>query len=136
MDRLRRFMVALDRSDMDTYLIKAASVFASNYEDATFYFFYVSPSLEIPPKVHEKYPDLIAPMDESIEANVRADIASIFNNISADIQVDVREGNPTDQILKYASEKEIDMMLLGKKPLNEGSGHHKDKIVNAASCST
>ena len=58
MDRLRRFMVALDRSDMDTYLIKAAAVFASNYQDATFYFFYVSPSLEIPPKVHEKYPDL------------------------------------------------------------------------------
>lgn len=134
MDRLRRFLVALDRSDMDDYLIKAASVFADNHPDAQFYFFNVSPMLEIPVKVHEQYPDLIGPIDEAIGENIKADVKSQFNDLAA-VHIDVREGNPTDQILKFASEKDIDLMILGQKPRNEGSGHHKDKIVNASSCS-
>lgn len=135
MDRFRRFLVALDRSDMDSHLIKAALVFAKDNPGASFYFFHASPSLEIPEKVREQYPDLIAPIDETIEANIQMDVDEIFNGADVEIHIDVREGNPSDQILKYASEKEINLIILGKKPHSEGSGHHKDKIVNNASAS-
>jgi nucleotide-binding universal stress UspA family protein len=127
-------MVALDRSDADIALIKAAKVLASNNADTTIYFFHVLKSLEVPPEIYENYPNL-APIDEAIEANIQADIDSVFGDLEVTTQIDVREGNPTEKILKWINEKDIDLLLMAKKPLHEGSGHHKDKIVNAAHCS-
>ena len=135
MNNYDRLMVCLDRSDADVALLKAAKVFATQNEGLTIYFFHVIKSLEVPREIHEDYPDLLAPLDESIEANIQADIDSVFGDLNPTIHIDVREGNPTDKILKWINDKDIDVLMMGKKPLHEGSGHHKDKIINAAHCS-
>ena len=128
-------MVCLDQSEVDETLIKAASLFARSANAENIYFFHVVKSLELPDLVHEKYPDLIAPVDETIERDIKKRIDDNTGDLDVEISVDIREGNVTDQILKWASEKDIDLILLGKKPNDVGSGHHSDKIVNLAHCS-
>lgn len=134
MNKYPRIMVCLDRSDADMALIKAAKVLASNNDGPVIYFFHVLKSLEVPNEIYENYPNL-APIDESIEANIQADIDGVFGDFEVTTHIDIREGNPTEKILKWINEKDIDLLLMAKKPLQEGSGHHKDKIVNSAHCS-
>ena len=128
-------MVCLDQSEADTALITVAKNFAQSPDALNIYFFTVVQSLELPQAVHEQYPDLIAPIDETIEKTIWDTINSVFKGLEIEISVDVREGNVTDQILKWSSEKDIDLILLGSKPIESGSGHHREKVVNAAHCS-
>lgn len=128
-------MVCLDQSEADTALITAAKNFAQSPDALNIYFFTVVQSLELPQAVHEQYPDLIAPIDETIEKSIWDTLDSVFKGIEIDISVDVREGNVTDQILKWSSEKDMDLILMGSKPIESGSGHHREKVVNAAHCS-
>ena len=135
MYKYRRLMVCLDQSEADEALINAAKNFSQSPDALNIYFFTVVQSLELPRAVHEQYPDLIAPIDETIEKAIWNSVNEVFKGIEIDISVDVREGNVTDQILKWSSEKDIDLILLGEKPFESGSGHHKDKVINAAHCS-
>jgi nucleotide-binding universal stress UspA family protein len=135
MYKYKRLLVCLDRSETDKALYKAAKLFAQTRNAQSIYFLHVAKSLELPTGIHEKYPDLIAPIDETIEHDIRMTIDDFTRDAEIDISVDIREGNVTDQILKWSSEKDIDLILLGKKPHDIGSGHHSDKVVNAAHCS-
>jgi hypothetical protein len=65
MEGIKRVLVALDLTEMDETLIRYIARLSNEIELEQVYFFNVMKSLEIPEKIIEKYPNLIAPMDET-----------------------------------------------------------------------
>lgn len=135
MYKFKRLLVCLDQSDMDDTLIKAAAEYATFGRADNIYFVTVVKSLELPPSVNKKYPDLFLPIDEKIEQNMHESIKNIFDDINCDFHFDVLEGDPTHQIIHWAQVKDIDLIILGKKQYHIGKGITSRNIVNIVHCS-
>lgn len=133
LSKFQRMMVCLDLSDMDQHLIKYASMIAKVFEINSVYFLHVAESFELPEEIQEKYPDLIAPLDETLIHEIKGNLAKDFTNPgNCDVQVNVVTGNKTDEVLKMAKVKVVDLMLLGRKKSVTGTGLNSRKIAKSA----
>jgi len=133
---LKRILVCLDLTEMDDQLIKAAASFANHLSGSNFYFLHIVKSLELPPDLLEKYPDLIAPVDENVKRIVQERLELNFKNLSEfEYSIDVVEGSTTDVILRWSKIKEVDLIIMGRKLKENGSGVLPDKVVKLCHCS-
>jgi nucleotide-binding universal stress UspA family protein len=131
-----RAMIGLDLTEMDDILIKKTAVFAKFLGIEKCYFVHVAKNLEIPKEITEKYPDLIAPTDESIEAIVQNKLKEF--NFPSDIETEVfvDEGShPLDSFLRWAKIKDVDLILMGRKETLPGHGVLADGVAKKAPCS-
>jgi nucleotide-binding universal stress UspA family protein len=100
------------------------------------YFVHVTKTLEWPPEIIEKYPDCLAPMDENLEHMVKEQMSKYLSkNLVSHSEILVLEGNPEENLLKQVKIKEIDLLVMGKKSIKNGSGHIAKKMANLAQCS-
>ena len=136
MYNLTRVLICLDLTDVDDQLIKAAASVANHLDGKEFHFLHVVKSLELPKKVEKKYPDLIAPVDENVRHLIEDKLEKHFKvPAETEYTIDVVEGNTTDIILKASKSKEVDLIIMGKKVIDSGSGMLPEKIVKLCHCS-
>lgn len=120
---LKKIMVCLDLSEMDETLIRFTSFIARVMNSDRIYFMHVAQSLDMPKEVRTKYPDLFAPVDEAISKSIEAKVKQFFRSPEdCTTEIEVREGNPVDKIIKTARQKDVDLIILGKKVGMEGEG--------------
>ncbi len=134
METIKRVLVGLDMTEMDEYIIKYTSFLSDLLELDKIYFFHVSPSLSIPERLTEKYPDLLAPADESLVDLVEDKIDQFYTG-SAEVSIEIREGNARDKILRWSDIKEIDLIIVGKKNELKGSGLLPNHLAKVGHCS-
>jgi nucleotide-binding universal stress UspA family protein len=133
LSKFQRMMVCLDLTEMDQHLIKYAAMIAKVFEINSVYFLHVAESFELPLEIQEKYPDLIAPLDETLVHEIKGSLAKDFVNPGGcDVQVSVVAGNKTDEVLKMAKVKVVDLMILGRKKKVTGTGLNSKKIAKSA----
>ncbi|MFT6969523.1 MAG: nucleotide-binding universal stress UspA family protein [Roseivirga sp.] len=133
LSKFQRLMVCLDLTKMDQHLIKYASMIAKVFEINSVYFLHVAESFEIPKEIQEKYPDLMAPLDEAIEHEIKNTLKEGFSTPKGcDVRISVAAGNKTDEVLKMAKIKSIDLMILGRKKEITGTGLNSKKIAKSA----
>lgn len=136
MEGIKRVLVALDLTEMDETLIGYIARLSNQIELEQVYFFNVMKSMEIPDKILEKYPNLVAPMDEATKKGIQYTIdEEAGNQLKANYEIKVTDGNPTDKILKWAKVKEVDLIVVGRKSSLQGDGIVSGKIVRLAPCS-
>lgn len=127
-------MVCLDLSKMDDTLIRFSSFIARVVNSDRVYFMHVAQSLDMPMEIHQKYPDLFAPVDEAISKSIATKIAKYFKApADCSVEIEVREGDQQDMILKTARQKDVDLLILGKKVNLPGEGillNRLAKIIN------
>jgi len=129
-------LVTLDLSGMDVYLIKYASMIAKAFEIDAVYFLHVTSSLELPEEIQEKYGNVMAPVDETLEHEMRVVLDEHFvKPDNCDMHVSVNAGAVTDEILKFAKVKVIDLILLGRKEELTGTGLNSKKIAKGSASS-
>ncbi|MTI23132.1 universal stress protein [Fulvivirga sp. RKSG066] len=131
---IKRILVALDLSELDEMLIAYAANMAEILATEKVYFFHVAKSLELPERVSEKYPDLLAPLDESLRNDLTKKIDAQFK-AACDYQIEIKEGNPADQIMRWSDIKEIDLIMVGRKLQLRGQGVLPGKLARVAHCS-
>ncbi len=133
---IRRVLVAVDLTSHDESLVQYISKVSHLTELDCIYFLHVVNTLNLPEEIVAKYPDLVAPVDESIEKNIQFTIDH-FGNLPKTIRLEilVREGNPTKEILKAVQQKEIDLLVVGRKSDEEANLNILEKTIRAASCS-
>lgn len=131
---IKRLLIALDLTELDQTLITYTSSLAKMLETEQVYFFHVAKSLELPSKVAEKYPDLLAPLDESITSDVRQNVEKHFDG-DITYEIIVKEGNPADQIMRWGNIKAVDMIVVGRKLQLKGRGVLPGKLARLAHCS-
>ena len=67
-------------------------------------------------------------IQEQISTNLAKDLIP-------DSEILVLEGNPEEVLLKEVNIKEIDLLVMGKKPLVQGTGRTARRMANLAQCS-
>ena len=130
---LKKIMVCLDLSEMDESLLRFAAYIARMMDSDRIYFVHIAESFDMPEEIRSQYPNLFAPVDERIEKEIEFTVKEIFNgpeNIS--VEIEVREGNPSDKILKIAEQKDADLLILGKKIGLAGEGVLPAKLAKVA----
>lgn len=136
MIQFQRLLVALDLTEMDEILIRYVSELSRQLGIEKIYFMHVVKSLELPEEIRKKYPELLAPVDETLKRQIQTELDEYFpENTATSYEIDVVEGNASEVILKWARVKETDLIVLGKKSDLKGSGVRARKIAKLAHCS-
>ncbi len=128
-------VVCLDLSPMDNILISYVHQIATIRKFRRIYFLHVCKELELPEKLADKYPDLLAPLDESLEHDIKQKVDNFTWAKGIELTVDVMEGNPIREILHYSHVKESDMIVMGRKKQLKGSGVASSRISRKSICS-
>lgn len=133
---LKRFLVCLDLSPMDKTLLEYIGGLTGHTPDAKIYFIHVSKRFEVPEELKKTYPGITGPADEIIENEIENSVNSYFTPLApATTEIVIKDGNTTEQILKWAKVKEIDLIVMGQKNRLKGSGSSPGKITSVCSSS-
>ncbi len=133
MYKLERLLVALDLTEMDDILIRYISKMAAYFNTEKVYFFHIADSFNLPAEVKKSYPDLLAPTDESIRDRLEKKIEEVWNNgYSCEKIIEIKDGNPAYQLLRWVDIKCADLIVLGRKKEMRGEGVMAQKIAKVA----
>lgn len=136
MESIKRVLVAVDLTEMDETLVRYIVMLSNAISFDKVYFLNVMKSMQYPEKVIEKYPDLLAPMDEAAKNEIQYTITHFSGNqFQTDYEIEIKDGHRVEKILKWAKVKEVDLIVLGRKSGFKGEGIVSSKIVNLAPCS-
>ena len=136
MEEIKRVLVAVDLTEMDETLVQYVAMLSNHMSLDKIYFFNVLKNLELPDAIVKKYPDLVAPLDEATTNDIQYTIDEASGNqLKANYEITITEGNRAEQILKWARIKEVDLIVLGRKSGLEGEGIVSGKVIKLAPCS-
>lgn len=136
MNEIKRVLVAVDLTQIDETLVQYITMLSNQISLDKIYFFNVLKKFELPDEIAEKYPDVVAPQDEAAKKEIQFTIdQEAGDQLKAEYEIKVVEGNQAEQILKWAKIKEVDLIVLGRKLGLEGEGIVSRKVVKLAPCS-
>jgi nucleotide-binding universal stress UspA family protein len=136
MYNLKRIVISVDLTDLDEEVIRYASTVSQIMDADTIYFVHVAQTLDLPDNLDEHYRNVLAPLDETIEHEVKLLVEKYFSfQDSTQTTINVLEGKPTDELLKYARQKDADLIILGKSE-ESNKKVQLSKIAELSSCST
>ncbi|WP_297338487.1 universal stress protein [Algoriphagus sp.] len=131
-----KVMVGMDLTEMDDILIKKTIVFLEFLGVETCYFLHVSKDLALPDEIIQKYPNLVASGDETIEAMIQQKLEEHNFPKSITTEVIAEEGDhPLDTFLRWAKIKDVDLVIMGRKETLKGSGALANGVAKKAPCS-
>lgn len=128
-------LVALDLTKMDDHLIAYTAMISKILPLERIFFVHVAKTLELPDQLLKEYPDLLEPLDESIEKDIQSKIDEHFSSSELAVDCIVKEGNSIEKILKLCRIKGVDLLIMGRKPSLQGSGLVSSKIARKCPCS-
>ncbi|MBK8492416.1 MAG: universal stress protein [Saprospirales bacterium] len=138
MEPFSRLLVGLDLSPMDPILIRQAHRVAGLFRSVQVYFIHIVPDMAIPQSAQLEFRKRFAPerpIDEQVKAQLKQTIGAHWEkDIPTEWSVDVIEGKPYSQLLHWLEVKNIELLLVGQKQDNSGSGITARKLANQARC--
>ncbi|EON75540.1 hypothetical protein ADIS_3943 [Lunatimonas lonarensis] len=121
MKQFSKIMVGLDLTKMDETLLSNIQTWAPILGVEKVYFVHVAKDLSIPEEISKNYPDLLAPVDEVIVRGIKHELEH-FSFEPSFYEILVKEGNPMETVLRWCKIKDVDLLVMGRKKLLEGSG--------------
>lgn len=136
MKNFEKVMIGLDMTEMDEILIKKVAYISQIMKFKKLYLIHVAKDLSLPEEIRKAYPDLLAPMDETIHAEIK----NLLKNEkeldpSIEIEILVLEGSPLETFLRTAKIKDVDLIIMGRKFELDGSGTLSKTMAQKAPCS-
>lgn len=122
-------LVGLDLTSMDDSIISYLPTLFNVLPLEHVIFVHVARKLELPQALLEKYPNLVAPLDEGIANDITKKVAPIFEKRITTFDVIVEEGTPLEGFLKAQKIKQADLIVMGRKKSLEGSGILSGHVV-------
>ena len=123
MEPIKNILVCLDLSNTDKDLLTYARfIVNAAKKPEKIYFINVLRHFYLPKDIHKDFPHLEETVIKERKEEIRKDIDTFFSHIqNVDKEIIVAEGSGLKTLLKVIDEKEIDLVLIGRK--NDGSGH-------------
>ncbi|GAB3656182.1 universal stress protein [Echinicola sediminis] len=125
-------LIGLDLSKMDQVIIENTPKIIQLLNLSKIYFIHVAENLALPEDITSTYPNLLAPVDESIEQEIKKKVESLQLPDEVEIEISAEEGNPTDLLLRWSKIKNVDFIVMGRKNELEGSGALAKRIAQKA----
>jgi|SRR5690554_3123232 len=135
MRNIKKVLVGLDLSPFDEVLIKKTVKLARRYDFEMVYFVHVAKNLALPDEVKTSYPDLMVPVDETIEKEITDKVLAAGFPEGLGYEINVKEGGPMEQILRWSNVKDVDLIIMGRKHDLQGSGTLAKRIALQSPCS-
>ncbi|MEQ8711593.1 MAG: universal stress protein [Cyclobacteriaceae bacterium] len=132
---LKRLLICLDLTEMDDVLIRYTALFAKKMNVEKLYFIHVAKSLEIPEALKKEFPEMDTPLDETLIDQIKPKIKEHINTDEIEYQIGIKDGNVTENILKWSKIKQIDLIVMGRKKPDDGTGANPSRIANISLCS-
>lgn len=132
----KRVMAGIDFSPMDKVIIRYVSFIGKLINPEKIYFINFQKNLDVPEDIREKYPELNRPLDEKFKEQMAMEVRSNFkNHENYDIEYNVKEGVPIEEMLRWGHIKNIDLLVAGRKSIHEGSGDLPKRMARKGMCS-
>ena len=136
MEKYSRMLVALDLSKKDNQLLDFSGFLTDFFGIEKVYFVHIVPNLEIPHTdtglFYKAYaPD--HPVDEKIKQHLEQQITDHYwHSGVVDSEIEVIEGRPYHKLIHWLDVKQIDLLVVGKKNVSEGSGITPQRVARKA----
>ena len=135
MKDIKKIMVGLDFTDTDTTLIKYTAFLCESIKPDRIYFIHVEKDLEIPREAQQLLPDMGSSVDEKYKKAIEDKLSEEFKYIDwIDHVVGIVEGQPFSKLLHWAKIKDVDLLVVGRKNPEYGSGIVAHKLARKAPC--
>lgn len=136
MKSFEKAMVGLDMTEMDEILIKKVANISQIMKFKKLYLIHVARDLSLPEEIRKAYPDLLAPVDETIQAEIKTLLKNEKElDPAIEIEILVLEGSPLETFLRTAKIKDVDLIIMGRKFELDGSGTLSMTLAQKAPCS-
>lgn len=136
MKSFEKAMVGLDMTEMDQILIKKVASISQIMKFKKLYLIHVARDLSLPEEIRKAYPDLLAPVDETIQAEIKTLLKNEKElDPAIEIEILVLEGSPLETFLRTAKIKDVDLIIMGRKFELDGSGTLSMTLAQKAPCS-
>ena len=106
MYNINEIMICLDNTSMDEYLINYTNILSTVLNPRTIYFVHVAATTEPHQKILE-------------ELNIKK--GQFFTNNAVETETDILYGDPVAELLAFAKDKDVELMVVGKK--NQAKNH-------------
>lgn len=130
MYNLDHILVALDLSEMDSFLIRYSNFLVEKFDPKSITFMHVMNKYDIPSEILSSLD-----MDESLSGLVKEEIQEKVDldfkyQDKVSTTVIAEEGVPTENIIQYTVDKKISLTLMGKKIGYKGRGSIVRRVLN------
>lgn len=138
MRTINRMMVALDLSGMDQKLLEYSHQLVKLLDIDKLYFLHVMPDMMLPENKDIEFHKLFSskyPVDEKVRDKIALDVEEELKGVmETSIDINVVEGAPYKKLLQWASLKEVDLVVVGRKMQSQGSGITARRVARHANC--
>lgn len=119
MTNFKKIIVALDFSATDEKLLYYSQLIASKCQTEKAYFVHVEQNLAVPSHVLMDYEEMIhamEPTDELIKQKLSKSIEAVYKQFpNLEMEVELLEGKPLEELVHWAKVKKADLVILGNK---------------------
>jgi len=135
----KRIMLALDHTYFDRKILQFSGHFTGMFIPENLYFLHIDQNLEqndwMAFEGNSDYP-VAVPKDEVLKEELLKTVKKHYTNpYLMPLQVEVVEGKPLHTLLHWSRIKNIELMVVGRKKLSEGSGITATKLARESTCS-
>ncbi|MGY6522138.1 MAG: universal stress protein [Mongoliitalea sp.] len=135
MKNFERAMVGLDLSEMDEIILPKVFALANLLGLKKLYFVHIAKDFVIPEEIKKNYPNLAVPVDETLEKEIQQSLKSFSIPEGLEYEIIILEGKAMLNVLKTASNKDVDLIIMGRKERLAGSGSLAKSMAQKAPCS-
>lgn len=131
MKNSKHWIVCLDLSQMDTVLCRYVAFLANTLKPEHVEFVHILVTGQFSDDVANLFPELgdKKDLDELIRKDLQKKISDSFRDVKAETSLTLRDGEPTDQIIRFIKRESPDLLILGKKTGYAGEGVMASRIV-------
>ena len=116
MYELKRIVISVNLTDLDEEVVRYASTVSQIMDADSVYFVHVADTLDLPEDLAKQYRDVLAPVDETIKHEIQHLINDYFpHGEGTQVAINVLQGKPTDELIRYGKQKDADLIILGKE---------------------
>lgn len=131
MKNFNHWLACLDLSKMDEILVGYSSFLSTVKEPKTLTFIHVIESGPTAMNIVEQFPEIETreEFEQIIRNELNEKIDKHFNDSPIETRLIIKEGKPTDQIIKVVNSLEPDLLIMGKKVGYTGEGIIPKRII-------
>ncbi len=133
---MKRIMVGLDFSSMDAKLITYTGFISYFLKPEKIYFFNVQPNMDIPEKLFVDPQLNTLTIDEKLVDQMKQEVNRFFpDHQDYDVDYVIQEGSEQKEILRWTHIKQVDLLIVGLKGSEKGSGLIPRQLARKVFCS-
>ncbi|HET8860365.1 universal stress protein [Marivirga sp.] len=133
---IKKVIIGLDLSDLDKTMVEFADFLANASAVEEVYFVNVIKNLYVPKEVLKEFPDMVDNVIKERKKEMEKKAAEFSKGEQNEkFTFNILTGKIADSILKFTKEKDIDLIVMGRREKAAQSGALSQRLARRAACS-